>query len=57
MVDFSTCLIMCRCPIVVLIDFLGCFLTRFHVRPGKVLRKSCFIALISLAVVGLKSAT
>ena len=56
MVYCSPFLLMCRCPIVVFLDFSMCLLIRFYVRPGHVFRKTCFIALRGLAVVGLKSA-
>ena len=54
--DCNTCLLMCRCPIVVLIDFSRCFLMSFSVRPVQVFRKPCLNALKRLAVAGMKSA-
>ena len=55
LVDCNPCLLLCRCPIVVFLDFSRCFLMSFSVRPGHVFRKSCLIALRRLAVVGMKS--
>ena len=56
LVDFSSCRLMCRCPIVVFIDFCRCFLVNPSVRPVHVLRKPRVIALRRLVVVGLNSA-
>ena len=55
-VDYNPCLLTCRCPIVVFLDFSRWFLIRFSVRPGQVFRKPCLIALRRLDVVGMKSA-
>ena len=49
-------LLMCKCPIVVFLDFSRCFFISFYVRPGQVFRKTCLIDLMRLAVVGMKSA-
>ena len=57
LVDYSPCLLMFRCTILVLIDFKRCFLIRFYVRPGKFFRRPCLIAFMSLSVFGMKSAT
>ena len=56
LVDFNTCILMCRCPIIASLDLSRCFLISFYVRPGWVFRETCLIALKRLAVVGLKSA-
>ena len=56
LVDCNPCLLMCRCPIVVFLDFSRCFLMIFSVRPGQVLSKHFLIYLRRLAVVGLKIA-
>ena len=56
MVDYNPFLIMCRCLIVVLLDFSRCLLISFSVRPGQVFRKPCFIDLRRIAVVDMKSA-
>ena len=45
---------MCKCTIVVFLDFSRCFLVIFYVRPSQVLSKPYLIALRRLAVVGLK---
>ena len=55
MVDCSTCLLMCSCPIVVFLGFSRCLLMSFSVRPGQVTRKPCLISLRRIDVVGLKS--
>ena len=54
--DFSPCILVCRCPIIVFLDFSRCFLMIFSMRPGHVFRKPCLVALRKLAVVGLNSA-
>ena len=56
MVDCNPCLLMCRCPIVVSLDFSKCFLMIVSVRPGHVFRKPYLISFRRLAVFGLKSA-
>ena len=56
MVYCTPCLLMCRCPIFLLLDFSRCFLISFSVRPGQVFRKTCLISLRRLDVVGLKIA-
>ena len=56
MVDRNPCLLMCKCPIVLFLDLLRCFLIIFSVRPSQVFRKPCIISLRGLAVVGLNSA-
>ena len=55
LVDCSTCLLMCSCPIVVFLGFSRCLLMSFSVRPGQVTRKPCLISLRRIDVVGLKS--
>ena len=57
LVDCSPCILMCRCPIVVLLHFSICLLISFSVRPGHVFRKPCLMDLMRLFVVGLNSAT
>ena len=47
-------LFMCKCRIVVFLDFSRCFLISFSVRPGRVFRKPRLVALRRPAVVGLK---
>ena len=56
MIDFSPCLLMCRCPIVIFITFYICFFINTSMRPVQVLRKPCFITLRRTIVFGLKSA-
>ena len=56
LVDCSPCLLMFRCPIVVLLDFSICFSIIFSVRPCHIFRKFCLVALKRFAVVGLNSA-
>ena len=56
MVNFNPCLLIFRCPIVVLLDFSRCFLIIFYVIPVQVFRKPCLVALRRIAVVGLRSA-
>ena len=56
LVDFSPCLLMCRCPIVVFLNFSICLLIIFSVRHVHIFRKTCLIVLSRLAIVGLKSA-
>ena len=55
LVDCNSSIFLCRCPIVVFLDFSRCFLMSFSVRPGQVFRKPCLVSLKILAVVGLKS--
>ena len=55
LVDCIPCLLMCRCPTVVFLDFSRCLLISFSVRLCHIFRKSCFVALRRLAVVGMKS--
>ena len=56
MVDYITFLLMCRCPIVLLIYFSRCFFIKTSTKPLLVLSKPSFIYLRRLVVVGLKSA-
>ena len=56
LVDYSPCPLICRCKIVMFLDFSGCFLISFSLRPGQVFWKPCLIALRRRAVVGMKSA-
>ena len=56
LVDFIPCLLMCKCPIVVFLDFYRCLLISFLVRLGHIFRYPCLMALMILAVVGLNSA-
>ena len=55
LVDCSPCLLVCRCPIVMFLDFSRCLLINFSVRPGHVFNKTCLMALRILSVVGLNS--
>ena len=55
LVDFNPCLLMCRCPIILLLDFSRCLLMSFSVRPGHIFRKPCLIVLRVISVVDLKS--
>ena len=55
LVDCSSYLLMCRCPMVLFLYFPRCFLMS-SVRPVRVFRKPCLIASRRIAVVGLKSA-
>ena len=55
-VNCNPCLLVCRCPIFLLLDLSRCFLMSFSVRPGQVFRKPCLIYLRRLAVVGMKIA-
>ena len=54
MVDFRPCLLVYRCPIVVFLRFSRCLLISFSVRSGHVFGNAWFIALMRLAVVGMK---
>ena len=49
------CLLMCRCLIVVLLDFSICLLISFSVRPGHLFREPFFIAMRRLVFFGMKS--
>ena len=55
LVEFSPYLFMCRCPIVVFLNFSRCFFMSYLVKPGHIFRKPCLIDLRRLDVVGLKS--
>ena len=55
LVDFSPCLLMCRCTIVVFLDFSRYFFMSFSVRPGHIFRKPCLIYLRRIAEVQMKS--
>ena len=56
LVDVTPCLLMCRCPIFVFLDFSRCLLISFLVRPGHVFRNPCLVVLMRLVVVGMNSA-
>ena len=56
MVDCSTCLLMCSCPIVVFLDFFKMLLDNLFCEACPSLQELCLIALSRLAVVELKSA-
>ena len=55
LVDCSPFILMCRCPIVVFLDFSMCFLMSFYVRTGHVFREHFLISLSRLDVVGLNN--
>ena len=57
LVDCSSCLLMCRCAIVVFLNISIFLLISFSVRPGHVFRKPYLMALRRLAVVRLNSAS
>ena len=56
LVDCNTCLLMCRCPIFLFLDFSRVFFITFSVRPGQVFMKPFLNALKRLYVVGLNIA-
>ena len=57
LVDCIPCLLVCRCPILVLVYFLICFLMRLAMSPDQVFSKPCLVVLRRLAAVGVKIAS
>ena len=55
LVECSPCVLMYRCPIVVLLDFLICLLMICLVRPSHLFRNPYLIVLVRLDVVGMNS--
>ena len=55
--DYNPCILLCRFPIVVILDFSRCFLIRFSVKPSQVFTEPYLITLIRTAVFGMNSAT
>ena len=55
LVDFSPCLLVWRCPMVVFLGFKRWLLISFSLRPCHVFSKPCLITLRKIVVVGLKS--
>ena len=51
LMDYTPCLFMWRCPIVVLMELSGCFMMNLSYRPGYDFRKLCLMAFISLVLV------
>ena len=56
LVNYTPCILICRFPIVVFLDFSIYLFRIFSVRPGQVFRKPGLISLRRLTLVGLKSA-
>ena len=56
LVHYSPCCLMCRCPVVVFIDFSRWSFINPYMRPGHFLRKPILIALRRLFVIRIKSA-
>ena len=52
-VDSIPCILVCRCPIVVFLDFSICLLMSFLVRPGHVFRNPCLMSFVRISVVRL----
>ena len=56
LVDCNPFIIMCRCPIVVFLDFSRFFLMTFLARLGHIFRNPCLMGFARLSIVGINSA-